>query len=396
MNQLTGSKHRVQSIDILRGIVMIIMALDHVRDFFHADAFLHDPINPETTTPALYFTRWITHLCAPVFVFLSGTSCYLQGLRKSKKELSLFLIKRGCWLILAEVLIVTFGITFNPLYNMLVLQVIWAIGISMVLLGLIIWLPFKVIFAIGFIIVFGHNLLDYAEAERNFRVGFWWDLLHAARFSFYPYANGYGVLIVYPFLAWTGIMTMGYCLGKWFEPSVEPAVRQKRLIFLGLGLVVLFVVLRFINEYGNPVPWKSYDSGTQTFLSFMNVHKYPPSLMYASITLGISLVALALFERVRNGFTEFVKIYGRVPFFYYVLHFYLIHILTIIAFYASGYGNKDIVDPNVPFLFRPLQFGFDLWVVYLVWIGVVLLLYPVCKWYNKYKSTHHQWWLSYV
>ena len=395
MNQLTAVKKRVQSIDILRGIVMIIMALDHVRDFFHNDAFQNDPLNPATTTPILYFTRWITHFCAPTFVFLAGTSAYLIGLRKTKADLSGFLIKRGLWLILVELVVITLGWTFNPLYNTLIFQVIWAIGISMVFLGLAVRLPYGVIFAIGALIVLGHNLLDYPEAARNHNVGFIWDLLHDGRFDIITYAPNRTLIIVYAFVPWMGIMFMGYCAGKLFEPTVDTFRRQKALVIIGLGLIVLFVGLRLLNAYGNPLPWTPQGKGVATFLSFMNVHKYPPSLMYACITLGPALIALALLENVQNRFTEFTKVYGRVPFFYYVLHFYLIHLLTVIAFFISGYGTKDIVG-QTPFLFRPLQFGYDLWVVYIIWAAVILALYPLCRWYNKYKSTHTQWWLSYV
>jgi uncharacterized membrane protein len=395
MNQLTVPKYRVQSIDVLRGIVMIIMALDHVRDFFHVDAFQHDPLNPATTTPVLYFTRWITHFCAPTFVFLAGTSAYLVGLKKTKAELSSFLMKRGVWLILIEAAVISLALTFNPLYNTIIFQVIWAIGVSMVILGLLVRLPWKVIFIIGALIVLGHNLLDYPEAARNHNVGFFWDLLHDGRFDGYTWAPNHVLVIAYAFVPWTGIMLLGYCAGKLFEPSVDPVWRQKTLLTIGFGLIVLFIILRWINAYGNPLPWTQQQNSLATFLSFMNVHKYPPSLMYASITLGPALIVLALIENVRNRFTDFVKIYGRVPFFYYVLHFYLIHALTVVAFFLSGYGTKDIVPPT-GFLFRPVQFGYELWVVYLVWIAVVLLLYPACRWYNRYKSSHSQWWLSYL
>lgn len=399
MNQTALMKNRIQSIDVLRGIVMIIMALDHVRDFFHIQAFQSDPIDPATTTPILYATRWITHLCAPTFVFLAGTSSYLIGLRKTKADLSWFLIKRGCWLILAEVLIVTLGWTFNPLYNLLILQVIWAIGISMVILGLLVRLPLTAIFIIGLVIVLGHNALDYPEAAmaaKKESLGFWWDLLHGARFAFYPYASNRGLLIVYPFLSWTGLMLMGYCAGKFFTPDFPVALRRKILLYTGIGLIALFCLLRLINAYGDPHPWTQQDTPIRTVLSFFNVNKYPPSLMYMSITIGIALLLLVLLENVKNPVTEFVKVFGRVPFFYYVLHFFLIHTLTVVAFYLSGFGAKDIVSPQVPFLFRPVTFGFPLWAVYLVWISVILLLYPVCKRYNQYKSTHHQWWLSYL
>jgi uncharacterized membrane protein len=395
LTELTGVKKRIQSVDILRGVVMIIMALDHVRDFFHVDAFQGDPLNPATTTPILYFTRWITHFCAPTFVFLAGTSGYLIGLRKTKSDLSSFLIKRGLWLILIEAVVITLGWTFNPLYNAIIFQVIWAIGISMVLLGLAVRLPYKVIFAIGALIVLGHNLLDYPEAARNQNVPFIWDLLHNGRFDTYTYAPNRMLIIAYAFLPWTGIMFMGYCAGKLFEVTVDSHKRQKALVYIGAGLIALFVVLRLINEYGNPFSWGPQHTGLGSFFSFMNVQKYPPSLMYACITLGPALIVLALLEHVKNRFTEFAKVFGRVPFFYYVLHIYFIHILTVIAFFIEGYGTKDIVG-QTPFLFRPLQFGYPLWVVYLIWVVLILGLYPLCKWYNKYKATHSQWWLSYL
>jgi uncharacterized membrane protein len=395
LSELTAIKKRVQSIDILRGIVMIIMALDHVRDFFHVDAFQSDPLNPATTTPILYFTRWITHFCAPTFVFLAGTSAYLIGLRKSKADLSGFLLKRGLWLILIEAVVITLGWTFNPLYNAIIFQVIWAIGISMVLLGLAVRLPYKVIFAIGALIVLGHNLLDYPEAARNQNVPFMWDLLHNGRFDTYTFAPNRVLIIAYAFLPWTGIMFMGYAAGKLFEATVDPGKRQKALVIIGSALIALFVVLRLINEYGNPFPWTEQKDGLANFFAFMNIQKYPPSLMYAAITLGPALIFLALIENVQNRFTEFAKVFGRVPFFYYVLHIYFIHILTVIAFFIEGYGTKDIVG-QTPFLFRPLEFGYPLWAVYLIWVVLIMGLYPLCKWYNKYKATHTQWWLSYM
>ncbi|MEO7264352.1 MAG: heparan-alpha-glucosaminide N-acetyltransferase domain-containing protein, partial [Ferruginibacter sp.] len=207
---------RIESIDILRGIVMVIMALDHVRDYFHITANSDDPLNLATTSPALFFTRWVTHFCAPAFVFLSGTSIYLQSLRKTKAELSGFLIKRGLWLIFVEVAIISLAWTFNPLYEILALQVIWAIGISMFILGLIIRLPYKVILILGLIIVFGHNLLDIPESAPGFTPGFWWDLLHHGQFVRYNYAPGHDIIIAYPFLPWTGLMMLGYCGGVFF------------------------------------------------------------------------------------------------------------------------------------------------------------------------------------
>lgn len=390
---------RINSIDILRGIVMVVMALDHVRDYFHKEALTDDPLNLDTTTPWLFFTRFITHFCAPTFVFLAGTSAFLMGQRKSKKELSNFLLSRGIWLVLVEIVIVTLGWSFNPLYNVLLLQVIWAIGISMIILGLLVRLPFQVILVFGLLVVFGHNLLDYPEAAQKNNVNVFWKFAHNARFYFLPYAENKnsGILVAYAFLPWTGLMALGYCLGAWYKSTVPGEVRRRRLIMLGVGLLLLFVLLRFINAYGDPFPWHSHPRGPlYSFFSFMNVNKYPPSLLFMCVTIGTSLIFLALLEKMRAGWTSFFMTYGRVPFFYYILHLYLIHILCVIAFFASGYGSSQIVSPQSLFLFRPPTFGFNLWVVYGVWILVILLLYPFCKRYDVYKSSHRKWWLSYL
>jgi uncharacterized membrane protein len=394
-NQVT-TKPRVRSIDLLRGAVMVIMALDHVRDYFHETAMTDDPLNLATTTPSLYFTRWITHLCAPVFVFLAGTSAYLLGQKRSKAELSSFLIKRGFWLMLIEITVVSLGWTFNPLFNLLILQVIWAIGVSMLVLGILIFLPYKYLLLLGIVIVFGHNLLDYVEAEREGKLGFFWNLVHQGNFSFYNLDSSHFIMVVYAFLPWLGVMILGYCLGKIFEPAFDSVKRRKILLYLGGGLIVLFIIVRALNQYGDPAPWSVQSTPFYTFLSFMKVSKYPPSMLFVCITIGIGLLALSFIENVQNKFTTWITTYGRVPFFYYVLHIYLIHVICVVVFYLSGYGAKDIVSPQTPFLFRPQQFGYELYVVYVIWFLVVLLLYPVCRWYNRYKSNHHQWWLNYL
>lgn len=403
MPNLNLGRQRIQSIDVLRGLVMVIMALDHVRDFFYkvnleeAGSAATGPTDLETTYPMLFFTRWITHFCAPIFVFLAGSSIYLMSLKKTKQELSMFLIKRGFWLVIVEAIIITLGWTFNPLYNLIILQVIWAIGASMILLGLLVLLPYKAIFAIGIIIVFGHNLLDYPSINNGLKGSWISDLLYFSNFSFYELFKDHFVIIVYAFVPWTGVMLLGYCFGKLYAPAVDAAWRRKILIPLGAGFLVLFVLLRFSNLYGDPVAWTSQARGpVYTFLSFLNVNKYPPSLLFLSVTIGTGILFLAFIEKVQNRFTTVMNIYGRVPMFYYILHFYIIHILVVIVFYLQGFGTRDIVTPNVPFLFRPQAFGFNLWGVYAVWAFVVIILYPLCKKYNAYKSTHQKWWLSYL
>jgi len=398
-------RSRIDSIDILRGLVMVIMALDHVRDFFHkavvegSGDVATGPTDLDHTTPALFFTRWITHFCAPIFVFLAGSSAYLLSLKKSKKELSGFLIKRGLWLLIVEVVIITFGWTFNPFYNFIILQVIWAIGMSLVLLGLLVYLPFNAIFIIGLLIVCGHNLLDYPAVSEGWKGGLIPDLLYFTKFSIYNIDDSHLVLIVYAFLPWTGVMMLGYCFGKLFRPEMDPDRRKKILLLIGSGLLLLFVLLRSINLYGDPIPWSSHPRGAVfTFLSFININKYPPSLDFLSVTIGGGILVLALLEGTSSAVTKFFRIYGRVPMFYYILHFYLIHLLVVIGFFQQGFSTSQIVSPDVPFLFRPGTFGYPLGIVYLIWLLVVFLLYPLCKKYDRYKTTNanKKWWLSYL
>jgi uncharacterized membrane protein len=389
---------RIHSIDLLRGLVMMIMALDHVRDFFHADAMTHDPLDLQTTTPVLFFTRFVTHYCAPIFVFLAGCSAYLSGLKKTPEALSSFLLKRGLWLIAMEVLIVNFGWSFNPLFPVTVFQVIWAIGISMCILGLLVRLPYYAMLTVGLLILFGHNLLDYPEAARDGKVGFWWDLLHHGGFSFYPYAPGRGLFIIYPFLPWTGIMACGYCFGKLFTPGFDAARRKQYLLTLGVGAIVLFVVLRAFDGYGDPRQWDIQERPFYTFLSYIKVSKYPPSLLFSLITIGPGCLLLLLFEKVKisNPLTRMMNVFGRVPFFYYVMHIYLIHTLVVIVFFVAGYGVDQIATDGSMFLFHPPGFGFALPVVYGIWILVLLLLYPLCRRYDSYKTRERKWWLSYL
>lgn len=389
------TKQRITSIDFLRGLVMVIMALDHVRDYFHAEAMIDDPTNLATTTPFLFFTRWITHFCAPTFLFLSGISAFLSGQRKSKKELSIFLFTRGFWLVLLEVTIISFAWRFDPLQHMIIMQVIWTIGISMILLSAMIWLPFPVIMIIGLAILLGHNLLDKAEAETNNQVGLLWSIIHTPGGHYVlPIDQTRNVLFFYGFLSWTGIMILGYCFGNLYKKSVSREQRKKVLLAIGLASLFSFFALRFINGYGDRAPWSIQKDTELSIISFFNTTKYPPSLMYTLMTLGPAILFLAFFENMQSRFAKFFITFGRVPFFYYLLHLFLIHTLTLIAFYASGYRASDIVAE--PFYFRPVEFGYSLGAVYGIWAGVVLLLYPLCKWYDRFKSSHNHWALSYL
>jgi uncharacterized membrane protein len=393
---VSRSTYRINSIDFLRGLVMVIMALDHTRDFFHIDAWTQDPLSMETTTPVLFFTRWITHFCAPVFVFLAGTSAWFQSLRKSKKELSLFLMKRGLWLILIELTIVNFSFSFDIHFSLLALQTIWAIGISMFILGLVIWLPFKAIFALGALIVLGHNALDFYEAE-NQNNSLWYSLLHKQ--SMQPLTKNYSLLVLYPFLSWCGLMMMGYCFGKLYTIFEGPQ-RKKVLTWLGISIILFFVVLRATNLYGDPSDWSAQKNSLYTFLSFLDVEKYPPSLLYMCMTIGPAILFLALAGELKNKFSKIITVYGRVPFFYYVLHFYLIHTISALLSFTRGHSFADgIHDGNAGgFLpnFSYANEGYSLLFVYVMWLLIVASLYPLCKWFSNYKKTHKQWWLSYL
>lgn len=403
MTTIPAMRQRVQSIDVLRGIVMVVMALDHTRDYFHkavnnvGQALALDPTNMETTTPALFFTRWITHFCAPIFVFLAGTSAYLMSRKKTNSELRSFLIKRGLWLIVVELVIISFAWSFNPFYNVLFLQVIWAIGISMIFLGLLIFLPVNAIVVIGAIIMVGHNVLDIPSIANSLKGHFFSDLLFDAEFAYYNLSATHGIMIVYAFLPWAGLMFLGYGFGKLYIPGFDPAKRQQILFRMGFILILFFLVFRFFNIYGDPYPWSIQPRGSIfSFLSFLNLNKYPPSLLYSCMTIGPAMIALAVLEKYANKFTDFFNQFGRVPMFYYIAHLYLIHLLGVLLFFIQGYGSSDIIIPGNPFFFHPPDFGFSLFFVYVIWMGIILFLFPLCKRYNAYKSMHHQWWLSYL
>lgn len=385
---------RILSIDILRGLVMIIMALDHTRDFFHISAMTGDPLNPETTTGLLFFTRWITHFCAPTFVFLSGLSAYLSAQNKTPAQASSFLLKRGLWLILIEIIVITFGLTFNPSYNFIILQVIWAIGTSMIILGLTSRISYKTVLIAGLILVFGHNLFNLFPAPADSNSGMILKIFFTASGTIVPVSSTHLVGVFYAILPWTGVMFVGYGVGAWYKKGYAAERRQRNLLIVGLLTIFVFISLRLINIYGDPVPRKEYHDFFKNLLAFFNVSKYPPSLQYTAMTLGPAMLFLAFTENLNNWFTRITAVYGAVPFFYYVLHFYLLHTLLVIVFFATGYTGKDIVQ--IPFWFRPATFGFSLPIVYLIWFCVVAALYLPCKWFKRYKENHKQWWLRYV
>lgn len=395
-------RHRIESIDVLRGIVMVIMAIDHARDFFYlsptsAETVTLDPTNPATTTAIMFFTRWITHFCAPSFVFLSGISAYLMGQKKNVPELRSFLVKRGLWLVAVELLIISLAWSFNPLYNVFFLQVIWAIGISMILLGLMASFSPGTIMAVGVFILLGHNLVDLPSVNGGASQNLLTDLALTGTFDFYPYATDRGILVIYAFLPWTGLMFLGYGFGRLYQSGFDPQKRRRILVGAGLAITAFFILLRLTNLYGDPQPWSVQPRGPfYTFLSFINTTKYPASLLFHCMTIGPGLIFLAVLENYRNRVTDFFNQFGRVPMFYYIAHLYLLHAMAVVAFFASGYGVRNIVTPGSPFFFLPPGFGFGLPGVYIAWAIAILVLYPLCRRYNRYKATHNQWWLSYL
>jgi uncharacterized membrane protein len=388
---------RIESIDLLRGIVMIIMALDHVRDYFHQDAFHFEPEDLTQTSGLLFFTRFITHYCAPAFVFLAGTSAYLYGTKKSKKELSLFLLTRGFWLIFLELFIVVLFRSFNPAYHYINLQVIWAIGFCMTVLSALIYMKRSLILLTGALLIFGHNLLDNIHVAGNGTPSFIWALLHEAKYFHFGY---FTIHVYYPVLPWLGIMMTGYYFGQLYIREYDSKKRKNTLLSIGSAAIALFIILRSGNFYGDSGHWSVQKNTAFSFLSFLNVTKYPPSLLYCLVTLGPSLVFLALAEKPLTSLTTKIAVYGRVPMFYYLAHILIIHILATIGAICTGFKLSDMIlnqsVQSTPALRN--GYGFNLLTVYMVWAGLVLMLYPFCKWYDHYKRTHqsNQWWLSYL
>jgi uncharacterized membrane protein len=374
------------------------MALDHTRNYFHADAMIFSPADLAKTTVDLFFTRWITHFCAPVFVFLAGTSAFLVSQRKTKKELSFFLLSRGLWLLILELTVVNFGWTFNIQFPFFVLGVIWALGISMLVLSILVYLPYSAILGVGIILVAAHNLLDTIHVSGNTFRSFLWSSLHDpswGRESGQLIIKSHSLIVDYPVLPWIGVMALGYCFGYLYTPDVDVRTRKKRLSILGGAAVLLFIFLRLLNKYGDPHPWSAQKSPAFTFLSFLKVTKYPPSLQFILLTLGPAVLFLVLAEKFLKGFGKALIYIGRVPMFFYLVHIYLIHLLALFAAKFSGYDWIDMVSrkPLTPVV---TGYGFSLEMVYVVWIIVVLLLYPLCKQYDTYKSSHKKWWLSYL
>jgi uncharacterized membrane protein len=383
---------------------MVIMALDHARDFFHKGGLTNDPANLDATTPTLFFTRWITHFCAPAFVFLAGTSIYLLSKKKSPKELSTFLLTRGFWLIVVEFVVVRFSFFFNFYFDLIIMQVIFAIGASMVLMSLLTRLSYNWILGLGLAITFGRNIFDFlaTSSVKPSDTGAAVSSVNPFGAIFFgggifPLSSSSTVFVIYPVIPWLGIMLLGYCLGKLYS-DYSSEDRRKLLFRLGFLSIAMFILLRFINQYGDPSPWSEQKNFTFTVMSFLNTTKYPISLLFALMTLGPALVLLALLERSRSKVWQPFNVIGRVPLFYYVLHFFILHAVALLMFMnRTGKSFAEIdLHANAGFGGLTPEHGYSLGGAYLAWISVVLFLYPLCYWYNRYKSTHKNWWLSYL
>ena len=387
----------MSSLDIMRGLVIVLMALDHVRDFVMTAA-VQDPTADPTVSPLLFATRWITHFCAPTFVFLAGTSAGLMASRKSPRELASFLLTRGLWLVVLEVLVISTAWTFAPtgvaefggrIY--IALQVIWAIGASMVVLAGAQFLGKRACLAIGVIILLDHNLLDssWPAASTTGTTGPLWAVLHARQL----YETGpFRIFFSYPLLPWLGVMLLGYGASGLFE--LPEKHRNRRLLGIGIGLVIAFILLRAMNVYGDPALWAIDPAGTSaSVMSFLATTKYPPSLLYVLMTLGPAAIACAYADRLPASLKNVLMTFGRAPLAFYVAHLYLIHAVAIFVGVAQGFEAQQLLTH---YRFFPKGFGVDLSGVYLIWIAVVAMLYPLCRWVAALKARRQDWWLSYV
>jgi uncharacterized membrane protein len=385
---VTKTRVRLESIDLLRGVVMIVMALDHTRDFFGNSGL--NPTDPATTTIPLFFTRWITHFCAPTFFLLTGTGAFLAGRRRSKPELSKFLFTRGLWLIFLELVVTRdFGWQFNFDYRVTILIVLWALGWAMITLSVLIYLPTRVIAVIALGMIAAHNLFDSVSWNNWF-----WSILHQP--SILYSSPRFTLRVVYPLIPWVGVTAAGYCLGQIYAWPAER--RRAFLLRMGLLATAAFLLLRGINVYGDPNPWETQKSAASTVLSFLNTTKYPPSLLFLLMTLGPAMLFLWLVDGGTPRWFRPALVFGKVPMFYYLLHIPLIHLLALAVCYAR-YGQvhwmfESPTLANFP-ITQPPGWGYSLPFVYLIWVIVVVALYPLCRWFAGVRQRNSAAWLSY-
>jgi uncharacterized membrane protein len=385
---VSAARPRLEAIDFLRGLVMVLMVLDHMRDY--AGAGVVDA--RDVRDPVLFLTRWITHYCAPIFVMLSGVAAFLYGNRgRTRGEISRFLVTRGMWLILVELTLVRFAFTFNLDYSFVFLQVIWAIGCSLVVLAVLIHLPHWAIASFGLVLIAGHNALDGVEPASLGALSSLWIVAHGPG-TIEPVA-GTQVLALYSLIPWIGVAAVGYALGPVF--LFDTARRRRVLSSLGVAVVLGFIVLRASNVYGDPQPWVVHDSLLATGLSFVNCEKYPPSLLYLAMTLGPGLIVAAWFDAARGRASRLLVTIGRVPFLFYVAHLFIVHLVAVVV--AELYfGSSGWLFERMPPFEKPAGFGVPLPAIYLLWIVALAVLYPLCRWFGEVKQRRKDWWLSYL
>jgi uncharacterized membrane protein len=382
------TRTRIESVDVVRGVIMIFMALDHTRDFFGFPGV--NPSDLAVTTIPLFFTRWITHFCAPVFFLLTGTGAYLSLRRKTKSELSRFLLTRGIWLIFLELVVTRcLGWQFNFDYRFTIIVVLWALGWAMILLSGLVYLPTPVVTAFGVALICTHNLFDSFRSSNPL-----WTILHQPNFI----VNNprHSVFVAYVLIPWVGVTAAGYGLGQIYRWTSER--RQAFLLRLGLALTTAFLVLRAINIYGDPVRWSTQKSAAFTVLSFLNTTKYPPSLLFLLMTLGPALLFLRAVDSGTPRFLRPALIIGKVPMFYYLLHAPLIHLFAVIVCYARyGAIHWMFESPTIAQypITPPPGWGFSLPIIYLIWTFVVVAMYPLCRWFAALKQRRSDPWLSY-
>jgi uncharacterized membrane protein len=391
---------RVTSIDAVRGVVMILMALDHVRDFIHHEAMLGaSPTDLERTTPLLFFTRWVTHFCAPVFIMTAGLGAWLWADRgRPRSQLAGFLLTRGLWLVLLELTVMrlAYNFTLSTEYPVFLL-VLWVLGACMIALAACVWLPPRALMALTLAMIALHNLLDPIRAATFGSAAGIWNLLHQV--GAFPLA-GFTVIVGYPLVPWIAVMAFGLACGPLFRRA--PADRQRVLLRVGVAATIAFVLLRAWNHYGDPVPWQPQPSATYTALSFLNTTKYPPSLFFLLMTLGPALIGLAWLDRVPLASSHPLVILGRAPLFYFVAHFFLAHLAAVLLALwrygaaACSFALHPLPSMGGPRSLYPQDFGYDLWVVYVVWAIIVVLLYPACRRVAAWKAGRTEWWVSYL
>lgn len=392
MNQISNAHKRIASLDFVKGLAMLVMALDHVRDYVHGPAFLFDPADPEQTTLAIFFTRWVTHFCAPAFSLLAGMSAFLVGRRKSKNELSAFLLKRGIWLIFIELTLVNFGWLFDFGHGTILLQVIWSLGISMIVLAGLVHLERRILLVLSLVLIVGHNLLDRFELNDSIV----WALVH--QLNIFMLSDNLMFVVGYPIIPWIAVMSLGYVLGSYYDGNVDAGTRTRTFNLMGAMAIVLFFTLRWSNVYGDPIDFQQFGVISKNLVSFLNPTKYPPSLSFLLMTLGGTLLLLANSEKWKGKAVDFISTFGRVPFFYYIIHIYLIHLIAFGLATLTGFSwQKNMVLVTWGIGENPIPgYGFPLWVVYVVWVSVILLLYPICRKFDQYKQGNKdKWWLSY-